>query len=282
MKYQYVDKNRDKYPVETLCRVLNISSSGYYKWISKGCKTDSELTRAIKEAFQEVEKRYGCRRLWKHLLNKGVNIGKNKVAEIMRTNKLKACSKRKNNYSRSYDHSLAPAENLLKDIQVTNTNEVWTSDITEFYTKEGKIYLTGVLDLCNKEIAGWNVERNARKEMVLSAYEMAICQKSPGEGLVVHSDRGSQYRSNDYKDFVDNHKFKMSMSGKGKCYDNAAMESFWATLKTELVPEKPWANLEEARHALYEYIELFYNRQRLHSSLGYMSPVDYSKQFKGQ
>lgn len=259
-----------------LCSIIGVSRSGYYSWSSRKKNPNNELVLQIKSIYQESKGCYGVRRIWHTLRLQGVYCGRNKVLKIMKSLGIKAKSKRKFRSVVSSDHTLEAAANILNgDFSIRLQDHVWVTDITRLYIRNSILHLACVMDLGTRRIVGWSMDESPRAEIVVDALKMAIEQRRPKGTLLVHSDRGSQYLSKAYRNLIEKHGLTMSMSGKGNCYDNAAMESFFATLKTELISDKPWQTHEEARYRLYEYIELFYNRQRIHSSLGYISPVAY-------
>jgi len=209
---------------------------------------------------------------------RGIRCGKNRVARLMRENGIMAKTKRRFKITTDSKHNLPIAENLLgQDFTADAPNKTWTGDITYVWTRQGWMYLAVVLDLFNREIVGWSMRKRITKDIVTKALAMAIQRKRPQAGLIFHSDRGSQYASNEFRKLLEEHHFVQSMSGKGNCYDNAVTESFFHTLKTELVYFERYKTRSEARQGIFEYIEIFYNRVRRHSYLGYVSPVDFGK-----
>jgi len=280
VKYLFIDENRKQYPVRMLCSMLGVSCSGYYCWSSRKRDRDKELTPHIQRAYEESKGCYGVRRVWRSLHMQGIHCGRNRVARIMRNLGIVAKSKRKFRLQVSADHTLPAASNILdREFGVSLPDRAWVTDITCIWTRSGVLYLACVMDLGTRRIVGWSMGESPRSGLVVDAIKMAIEQRRPSRGMVVHSDRGSQYSSRAYRSIIESHGLIISMSGKGKCYDNAVMESFFATLKTELLPDKPWHTYNEARIQLYGYIELFYNRERIHSSLGYNSPAIYEASF---
>jgi transposase InsO family protein len=266
--------------VNELCDLFGISASGYYDWLnrepSERERTDKVLAENIKEIHKDSRKTYGSPRITKALRQKGVKCGKNRAARIMKQNGLQGAQKaryRPRTTDSRHEYPISP--NLLENMSVERINQAWASDITYIPTEEGWLYLSAFMDLKSRKIKGWSVRDHMRTELVQEAFLQAIFREGLKPGLVIHSDRGSQYASHQFRDVLKNHKAISSMSGKGNCYDNAAMESFWATLKTDLGIRKPFKTREEARRAIFDYIEIFYNRFRLHSSLGDLSPLDY-------
>ncbi len=278
MKFAFIRDHLQEYPVRVSCRVLGLSRSGYYAW--RGRPTSDRRRRRdvlavhIRATHQEHRGRYGSPRIHRALRARGEAVSENTVARVMREEGIRGKTKRKfvpRTTDSVHDHPVAP--NVLdRHFETTAPNRVWLSDITYIWTDEGWLYLAGMLDLFSRKIVGWSMADHLRAELVGDALEMAVCRRQPGPGLLHHSDRGVQYACDDYQGLLARHEMAVSMSGKGNCYDNAVMESFWATLKTELVHDEHYATREEARRSIVEYIEVFYNRKRLHSSLDYVSP----------
>jgi transposase InsO family protein len=232
------------------------------------------LATKIQAIHADNRRVYGSPRIFKTLVARGEPVSENTVAKIMRIQGLRAKVKRKF-VPRTTDsaHGQPIAPNVLdRQFQSPAINRKWAGDITYVPTDEGWLYLAGVIDLYSRRIVGWSMADHMQTDLVADALNMAIALRGPGPGLLHHSDRGVQYASDDYRGLLDRHEIQVSMSGKGDCWDNAVMESFWATLKTELVHHEHYATREQARRSIFEYIEVFYNRKRLHSSLGYVSP----------
>jgi transposase InsO family protein len=265
-----------------MCRVLAVSRSGYYTWRTK---PESERTREnrrlvsrIKSIHKKSRENYGSPRIHETLKAEGETCSKKRVEKLMSKNGIRAKQKRKFVATTDSKHDLPVAENILdREFAVDEPNKVWTSDITYIPTDEGWLYLAGVLDLCSKTAVGWSMGESMERTLVMDALSMAYQRRRPGEGLIHHSDRGSQYASEDYRRLLREYGMQTSMSRKGNCWDNAPMESFFGTLKKELVHHRKYRTRDEAKRDIFEYIEVFYNRERLHSSLGYLSPVDYEK-----
>ncbi len=278
MKFAFIHDHLQAYPVGLCCLVLRVSRSGYYAWcgrpVSWRCRRRDALAVRIRATHQEHRGRYGSPRVHRALRARGEAVSENTVARVMREEGIRGKTKRKfmpRTTDSVHDHPVAP--NVLdRHFETTAPNRVWLSDITYIWTDEGWLYLAGVLDLFSRKIVGWSMADHLRAELVGDALEMAVCRRQPGSGLLHHSDRGVQYACDEYQGLLARHEIEVSMSGKGNCYDNAVMESFWATLKTELVHDEHYATREDARRSIVEYIEVFYNRKRLHSSLGYVSP----------
>lgn len=265
-----------------MCRVLEVTRSGYYAWrkrpLGKRRQEDERLREAVKRVFQQNKGRYGSPRVTKQLHAQGIRCGKNRVARLMKADGLQATAKRKFKVTTDSRHSYPVAPNLLsRDFTAARPNQVWVTDITYIPTLEGWLYLAAVMDLYSRQIVGWAMDRTLTRELVIRALKQAIGRRNPPQGLIHHSDRGCQYASHEYQRLLKEHGFLPSMSRKGDCYDNACMESFFHTLKTELIYHQRYRTRSQAKLSIFEYIEAFYNRVRLHSTLGYVSPYYYEK-----
>jgi putative transposase len=284
MKFAFIQKHAERWPITVMCRVLDVSRSGFHAW-RKRCPSARAQRReqliaqakAIHEAHRGV---YGSPRVHQVLAAQGVQVCVNTVAKVMRLSGI-AAKKRRKFVPRTTDSSMTqkPAPNRLdRDFSSGRAGERWVSDITYVPTRQGWLYLAAVLDLGTRKIVGWALAAQMKASLVLDALRMALSQRGAAPekleqvGLIHHSDQGTQYASDDYQQLLEQHGLQVSMSAKGDCYDNAAMESFWATLKTELIHQEDYATHEQARGSIFEYIEVFYNRVRLHSTLGYRSP----------
>jgi transposase InsO family protein len=268
-----------------MCRIIGISRSGYYKWdkevLSQRDKDNDMLLNRIKNIYDENKGNYGSLRVKKQLDRDGFKCGKNRVARLMSRNNIKARTRKKFKRTTDSKHKYPVADNLLKqEFKATSVNQKWVSDITYIYTQEGWLYLSGVMDLCSRKIIGWSMGERITKELTMNALRQAMSRRGITEGVLLHSDRGSQYASYDYTDLLKKNDFIQSMSGKGNCYDNAVMESFFKTLKMELVYWEQYATRDAARKSIFEYIETYYNTKRMHSSLNYMSPQEFENEIK--
>ena len=280
MKYELIQKNRSKYPVEKMCKILKVSKSGFYKRSKRPPKQYDELALLtdIKAIHKKSRGTYGYRRITKALKKKGYIVNKKKVARLMRENGIYGLqTKRFKPKTTISEHNYPISPNLLnRNFRVKEKNKAWVSDITYIKINSIWCYLCTVIDLANREVIGWALENHMKTSMVIQAVSSAV--KKTGqkilEGLIFHSDRGSQYASHDFRKYLDSIGAVSSMSGKGNCYDNAVAESFFATLKREEINKKEYKNIEKARIEIFEYIEIFYNRQRLHSALGYQTPAE--------
>jgi putative transposase len=272
------------YPVGELCQALELSRSGYYHWLkrpeSRRATANRQVLAKISALHEENRRCYGSPRMTHALRRQGLRIGKNRVARLMRLHGIRAKSKRAFR-PRTTDsrHAERIAPNRLKELpSLVQPNQAWVADITYIRTATRWVYLAAVMDLYSRRIIGWSLSDRLETSLVKQALSQALAVRRPAPGLVHHSDRGSQYASSAFQALLHSWKISPSMSGLAYCYDNAAMESFWSTLKNELVHHEPFSNIDQARRALFDYIEIFYNRKRLHSALGYQSPVDYENQ----
>ena len=278
-----------EFPVSAVCQALGVSRSGYYGHRRKDERPrrvrDEQLKALIEEIFEESRRCYGSPRVHDALALKGVTCGENRVARLMREKELRAKSKRRRRPPQTTDsrHNHPVAPNLLAEIpKPDKPNQVWVSDITYVPTLEGWLYLACVMDLCSRRVVGWHMNTTLETSLVVRALERAIARRGAPPGLIHHSDRGSQYASGDYQALLALHRITPSMSRKGNCYDNAFMESFNATYKTEAIDRKHLAKRHETRLMTFDYIETFYNTTRLHSALERKSPAQFEAQFKAQ
>lgn len=273
-----------EYPLQELAWAFEVSRSGFYRWLKRTegerARKARELTVHLQRIHQEKKQRYGSPRMCQQLRKEGIHTSENRVARLMKAAGIKARPKRAfRPRTTDSNHPDPIAPNQLKAIQgPTGADQIWVTDITYIWTLQGWIYLAAVMDLFSRRIVGWALSDTLETTLVKEALARAQKERRPPPGLLHHSDRGCQYASHAYRALLESWGMNASMSAAGCCYDNAAMESFWSTLKTELVPETCFADLREARTALFEYIELFYNPKRLHSALGYQSPVDFENQ----
>lgn len=269
-----------------MCQVLNVSRSGYYDWLDRPASEaqvrQQKLMDQIRQSYQQNRGVYGSPRLALELKDLGFTCCRNTVAKLMHLSGLQAITvKRFKVKTTDSSHGLPVAENLLQqDFSATAPNQMWVADITYIPTDEGVLYLAGIKDLCTRKIVGWSMDQRMPAELVMAALQMAVGKEHPAVGLLHHSDRGSQYASAKYQDQLTACGITCSMSRRGNCYDNASMESFWGSLKQELVYQRKFRTREEAKAAIFEYIEVFYNHQRRHSSLGYVSPAEFERQVK--
>lgn len=285
MKYEFVEKNRFRFTVAKMAYHLGITVSGYYAWRNRKPSSRAieraALENKIKAVFKENGESYGSPRVHSRLVKKGADCSVNTVAYIMRKLNLVAKAGRKFKVTTNSDHPMPPSPNLVNQQFCANTpDEKWFSDITYIRTEEGWIYLCVILDVFSRSIVGWSMSDRISRELVVSAFHMAYNDRKPKEGLIFHSDRGSQYASKELRTLFSKRNVLQSMSGRGNCYDNAVSESFFKTLKTEEVYWQKYKTKAEARISLFRYIEGFYNTRRIHSSLGYRSPKEFEMIYK--
>lgn len=280
MKYVFIAAHRQEFHVRPMCRVLRVSPSGFHEWLGRPEShrdiENTRLTDRIKEIFKASDEVYGFRRVHDQLRQDGEKCSKRHVACLMKASGLRPKTVKKFKVTTDSKHNLPVAENLLDRQFVSDgPNQVWVSDITYIWTAEGWLYLGVVIDLFNRGVVGWSMSERINRELALDALDMAVRRRNPTPGLIHHSDRGSQYASGDYQKALEGCGMLCSMSRKGDCWDNAVAESFFGTLKTELVLHRRYRTRDEARRDIFEYIEVFYNRVRLHSTLGYLSPAQF-------
>lgn len=276
-------EQQQEYPVKTMCRVLDVSESGYYAWCkrvpSRRQRANEQLIEHIHEAYEQGRRVYGSPRIHAELRGQGIRCGKHRVARLMRQAGLQAVHKRHHVCTTDSQHSDPVAPNLLqRNFTAPAPNRKWLTDITAVWTAEGWLYLAVVLDVYSRLVVGWAMASHREESLVETALWMALGRRHPGAELLHHSDRGSQYTSQAYQAVLAQFQIQVSMSGKGDCYDNAMMESFFSSLKTECVHRQSYQSFSEAKLSIFEWIEVFYNRQRRHSSLDYVSPVAYEEQ----
>lgn len=267
--------------------MLEVSRSGYYAWLhhepGERENANTELVKQIQQVFEESKETYGSIRITDELKAQGIACSKNRIARLMRLWDLKASSPKRFVVTTDSNHALTVAENVLdRDFVVEAPNRVWTSDISYVWTSEGWLYLAVILDLFSRRIVGWSMGTTLERSLVLNAWEMAKQNRQPQSGLLFHSDRGSQYASNDCKAVLKEAEATQSMSRKGNCWDNAPSESFFATIKRELIYRHRYATQSEARLSIFAWIEGWYNRKRRHSTLGYLSPEAFERQYQEQ
>ena len=265
-----------------MCKVLESSRSGYYKRKkqkkSQRQKENELMSEHIKEIYEESRGRYGSPRITAELKRRGITCNKKRVARLMKRAGIEARMFKKYKVTTQSNHDRPRSENILRgDFKTDKANQVWTSDITYIRTKDGWLYLAAILDIYSRKIVGWQVDKRLHTELVEKALRNALRDRKVEKGIIFHSDQGIQYTSDRIRKILKDNGFRQSMSRRGNCYDNAITESFFHTLKTEMTRELKNKSRQEARVSLFEYIELFYNRNRLHSSLGYRSPVEYEK-----
>ena len=283
MRYAFIEDHRATWPIAIQCRVLAVSRSGYYEWrrrpVSERAKRRESLTAQIREFHVGHHASYGSPRVFRELRARGEAVNEKTVAKVMREAGIQAKSQRKFRVmTTDSNHTQPVAENVLnREFTAKKRNQKWVADITYIATLEGWLYLAAVIDLFTRKVVGWSMSERIDSRLVVDALEMAVSRELPDAGLVAHSDRGVQYASEHYQGVLTEHDIKCSMSRKANCWDNAPAESFFATLKKELVHHETYATREAARVSLFDYIEVFYNRERRHSALGYVSPLAFAE-----
>jgi Transposase and inactivated derivatives len=285
-----MENHRSEFRLEKMCEVLRVSRSGYYKWrknkpLSTAKRRKAQIMKRIRYHFADHSKRCGSPRIVRLLRQEGFTISERTVSLYMRQMNLRSIVSRPfrvQTTDSKHTHTIAP-NTLNQQFKVSKPNTVWVTDITYIPCRGGRLYLASVMDLCTREIVGWKLDNHMETNLVLDALKQAYAAKRPGKGLLHHSDRGSQYTSNEYRKQLNTFHMKASMSGKGNCYDNACIESWHSTLKKELIYCTPrFQNKEQAYTLIYQYIEFYYNRKRMHSALGYLSPARFAQRFNGK
>jgi putative transposase len=281
LRFTFIATHLEEFPVYLMCKVLSVSRSGFYAWNRRSPSSQElrrqQLSDLIHKAHQASRCTYGSPRVHRELTAQGVPCAENTVAKLMRQQGIRSKAQRRFTPKTTDSRHANPiAQNTLdRNFQVEQPNEVWAADITYIATAQGWLYLAIVMDLCTRRIVGWATADHLRAELATAALRMALSHTNPFPGVLHHSDRGTQYASQEYRELMAKHNLEASMSGVGNCYDNAVVESFFSTLKRELVYHANYQTREEARQSLFEYMEVFYNRQRRHSTLGYRSPLEF-------
>jgi len=284
MRFQFIDDHRDEFWVTLMCKVLDVSPSGYYAWRKRSPSAremaNQELYKKIETVYNENRKVYGSPRIYRELKDQGVACSENRIARLMRLRGLKAKQTRRFKTTTKRNKSHPVASNLLKrDFDAERPNQKWLADITYIATQEGWLYLAAILDLCTRRIVGWAMSDRMTSDLTIAALEMALLQRQSEADLIHHSDQGSQYTDQAYQTLLKDHGIRVSMNGVGSWYDNAPMESFFGTLKSELVYRCVYHTRAEGKTDVFFYIESFYNRRRRHSALDYLSPEAYEQLF---
>jgi putative transposase len=284
VRFRFIQAHRQAYAVAVMCELLEVSRSGYYAWAHRQGATAgvrqkrrAELVEKIHAAYEQSRGTYGSPRVYQELKAQGHSVCENTVARLMKAHQIRSIVWRRfrvRTTDSAHDHPIAP-NRLERCFHWELPNQAWCADITYISTAEGWLYLATVLDLCSRKIVGWSMADHLKTTLCTDALSMALARRKPSEGLLHHSDRGVQYASGDYQLALADSGIQCSMSGRGDCWDNAVMESFFKTLKAEMVYHCQFATRKEAMGRIFEYIEVFYNRQRRHSSLGYQSPEAY-------
>ena len=284
MRYRAIQEHDRRDPIRLMCRALTVSAAGYYAWCTRPESPRSADTRtllsAIRVIHQESRETYGSPSIWDALIKQGHGVGEHRVARLMRQEGIRAKTVKKWRATTQSNHRLPVATNTLhRQFTVTHPNRVWAGDLTYVWTTEGWLYLAVILDLYSRRVIGWAMGHRLTVELAEQALTMALANRTPRAGLLHHSDRGSQYGAVAYQHRLVSCGIRGSMSRAGNCWDNAVVESFFATLKTELIHQRQYATRQEARADIFEYVEGFYNRSRRHSRLGYRSPMDFEHQY---
>lgn len=284
MKFAFIEAEKAHAPLAVLCRILGVSRSGFYAWQgrepSARSAQDARLSVQVAAIHQRSRGLYGSPRVHAELRADGVSVSRKRVARLMGEIGIESRRKRRFKATTDSNHSLPIAENILeRKFEVDAPDVAWVTDITYVWTSEGWLYLAAILDLFSRRVVGFSMSESIDRSLVLDALRVAVGRRGPDAGLLHHSDRGSQYASGDYQDALRQLGVVCSMSRKGDCWDNAVAESFFATLKTELVYLRRFATRAEARAAIFDFIESFYNRRRRHSALGYLSPMEFEMKF---
>ena len=276
---------RANYPLWVLCKVLQVTRQGFQAWLSRGeskrAREDAILVERIRYYHKKGRQAYGSPRILDDLRGEGFDVGLRRVARLMRTHGIVGLPEKKYRVTTNSGHDFPIAPNILRrQFMMSAPNEAWVTDITYIRTWEGWLYLTVILDLFSRRVVGWSVSTHMRQEIVLDALEMALGRRLPPEGLIVHSDRGIQFASDAHRKMLKANGIVLSMSRKGDCWDNAVAESFFATLKRELIYRYTWRTRAMAKSAIIEYIEMFYNSYRRHSFIGNVSPMEFERRFE--
>ncbi len=282
-RFAFIDAWRKAWPIELLCRVLQVTSRGYRAWrdrpMSQRQRDDMVILAHIREQRRLSLGSYGRPRMTEELQELGLDVGHRRVGRLMRENGIKAVRTRKYKATTDSNHAFAIAPNILdRDFSADAPNQKWAGDISYIWTGEGWLYLAVILDLYSRRVIGWAVSNRLKRDLAIRALDMAVALRQPPPGCIHHSDRGSQYCSGDYQKSLKKHGFLVSMSGKGNCYDNAVVETFFKTLKAELIWRHKWNTRRQVEMALFEYINGFYNPRRRHSALGGKSPLRFERQ----
>ena len=282
MRFVFIRRHAGEFPVAWMCQVLGVSLSGYYAWMtrpeSRRSREDRRLLLEIRTIYRQSRRTYGSPRIYRELRERHYRCGRHRVARLMRRDGLQGSYRRRFRVTTLSKHRWPVAPNRLeRRFEVSRPDTVWAGDITYVHTREGWLYLAVVLDLCSRRIVGWAMSSRLTRRLPQAALEMAIGRRRPKAGILHHSDRGSQYASKDYRQALSDAGFAVSMSRRGDCYDNAPVESFFATLKKELLAGEVFYARSQARREIADYIEVFYNSWRRHSALGYLSPAAFEE-----
>jgi putative transposase len=288
MRYACIQRHRGEFEVLLMCRVLEVTRSGFYAWLqsvpSARARTDERLRVEVRAVHKMSRGRYGSPRIHAELRERGERVSRKRIARLMCQDGLRGKKRRRYKVTTNSKHTHPVAPNVLDRKfavgEIEAADQVWAADITYVPTREGWLYLAIVLDLASRLVVGWSMGETLESSLAIDALNMAIQRRRPAAGLLHHSDRGVQYASNDYRALLEGREVIASMSRKGNCWDNAVAESFFATVEIELIQDEDWHTRNEARGAIFEFIEVWYNRQRRHSSLGYLTPAEFDKRLR--
>jgi putative transposase len=286
VKYAFIRTHESVHRVTRLCAALAVSRSGYYAWrdrpVSARAAEDQRLLPLLRHVHQEMREQYGAVKLWREITDRGIACGRHRVARLRKVGQLEAKRARRFRVIGEHPQLPPPAPNLLNQQFVATTlNRIWVGDITLVSTRAGWLYVAVILDLCSRRVIGWAMREKPDQQLTLTAVAMAVRQRQVRPGLIHHSDQGAQYSCGAYQQQLSRFGITPSMSRKGNCYDNAVAESFFSTLKNELIHHQRYHTREEASREIFAFIEGFYNRQRLHQSLGYLSPLEFERRIRG-
>ncbi|UUP19686.1 hypothetical protein NTH_04198 (plasmid) [Nitratireductor thuwali] len=281
MRFAFIAKHRSIWPVAWLCEALDVSRSGFHAWLNRSpsnrSRQDEELVTAIDRSFKSSDRTYGARRVWHDVLAEGLSCGLHRVERLMRQNGLRARPRRRG-LPKDTGERAAVSDNLLdRAFEASAPNQKWIADFTYIWTAEGWLYVAAVIDLFSRRVVGWAMKAEMTAQLVTDALIMAIWRRGKPDSLLHHSDQGSQYTSEQFQRLMADHGITCSMSRSGNVWDNAAMESFFSSLKTERTARKVYRTRDDARADVFDYIERFYNPRRRHSTLGYLSPVEFEE-----
>lgn len=282
-RYRFIEAEKGCHPVRKLCRVAKVSPSAYYVWarhdVLARMREDIDMMEKIRDIHSGSRGAYGAPRILDELRKVGIRTSQKRVARLMRRLEISGCPPRRRRRTTFGDPKTNLPDLVQRSFSAQQPNRIWVSDITYVRTWEGWMYLATVLDCHSRRVVGWSMADHMRSELVEKALTMAVVARHPGPGLIHHSDRGSQYTSETYRALLDRHQIRQSVSRPGNCWDNAVAESFFATLKKELIYRHSWPTRRRAMTAVFDYIECFYNKRRLHSALSYQSPVEYEASY---
>jgi len=282
VKYAFIEEHADQYSVSVLCQHLKVSRSGYYHWLSRPVslrkQQDIWLTQQIKELHYRHHQAYGTLKIWQLLKQRHIACGRDRVARLRREAKIETRRRKRFTVTTrsKHTHWIAP-NRLSRQFNVDESDRAWVGDVTFIPTREGWLYLAVMIDLYSRRVVGWSVSDRNNVKLVSAALQMALDERCPDKGLIHHTDRGNLYAAHRYRELLNRYGLIASMSRKGDCYDNAVAESFFATLKNELTIFRNYQTRQEARSDIFRYIEIFYNRQRIHQTLGYKTPLEFEE-----